>query len=74
MMFGGMLLGWLVPLILLVLAGRWLLGNRPAASTGSTDPSSRSLDKTPQDILRERYARGEITKDEYEEMRQALNR
>lgn len=32
----------------------------------------RRYRRTPQEILRERYARGEITKEEYEEMRKDL--
>lgn len=36
--------------------------------TGHGDMNRETQTKTAMDILRERYARGEITKDQYEEM------
>ena len=47
---------------------RWLVvgGSRGA------DPSLRLLHNTPLDILKERFARGEIDKDEFEERRKVL--
>jgi len=64
-------LGALLPLVFLGLIAfgvyYFLGGGRPTLS-GPT-PSSRSLE-----ILKERYAKGEITKEEYERMRQELSR
>ncbi|MBI3958685.1 MAG: SHOCT domain-containing protein [Chloroflexi bacterium] len=76
MMFGGgMLLGWLLPVILLVLGGMWLFNNAtPSRRSGSDDFSPRTRDKSAAEILDERYARGEITQSEYKEMAEALRR
>lgn len=72
MMFDGMFLVWLIPILLLILGVAWLFGNRDSIRTGGMDTPQRRLEKTPQEILRERYARGEITRDEFEEMRKTL--
>lgn len=72
MMFGGMFLFWLIPLVLLIIGVGWLFGNRNPDRTGSMDTPQRRSETTPQEILRERYARGEITKEEFEEMRSTL--
>lgn len=42
-----------------------------AAATGRA--SDRPPGRTPQDILEERFARGEITRDEFEERRRVLH-
>ncbi len=44
--------------------GQWIQPGRPAA--GSVDSA--------QDVLRERYARGEISREQYQEMRDELSR
>ena len=73
MMFGGMLLGWLLPVILLGLGVMWLVNNSASRrSNGSDDFNSQSSQKTPESILKERYARGEITREEYQKMRRTL--
>ena len=66
--FGGisMLLFWGLIIFVIIIAARWLIkstGDR--GNPGS--PRSRPLD-----ILKERYARGEITKEEYQSMRKDL--
>lgn len=55
-----------VAVVVVVLLVRWLGG----AGHGST--SHGPLGKTPLDILKERFARGEIDKQEYEERRRVL--
>ena len=72
MMFGPlmMLVFVAVVIVLVVLAVRWLGGARHGAAAGSGPRS----DKTPIDILEERYARGEIDKDEFEERRRILSK
>lgn len=81
-MVDGMMGGWwmwvwmlvsslfvLLLLVLLILLIAWLArrvreeGRRPAPSTGEPDAA---------EILGRRYARGEITREEFEEMRRAL--
>lgn len=57
---------------LLVLAVRWFLrSERPQGGPGSALPSSEA-NQAPLDILRERYARGEIDDEEYERRRAKL--
>ena len=60
--FGGpfMLVFWLLVVIAIVVFVKWL-GVRASA------PGSR--DKSPLDVLQDRYARGEIDREEYEEKR-----
>lgn len=68
MLFGGLMMiaFWGGVIVLIVLVVRWLGGggsahhNRPAAS------------RTALDILRERYARGEVDHDEFERRKQLL--
>ena len=65
MIFGPffMILGLAVVIALIVLLGRWLGG----LSFSTTSPARTALD-----ILKERFACGEIDKDEYEERRLIL--
>ncbi len=53
--------------VLTVLLVRWLVGSGQA---GADRPSAS---KTPLDILRERFARGEIDKEEFENRRRTLD-
>ena len=53
---------------LVVLLARWLGG----PWQGTTPPHHSLPGRTPLDILRERFARGEIDKDEFEERRRML--
>lgn len=58
LLFWGAIVGGLVLLV------RWLMAERPARVGGEED---RALA-----VLRERYARGEITREQYQEMRRDL--
>lgn len=51
-----------------ILLARWLTG--PAHSAGPSPPTPPA--RTPLDILKERYARGEIDKEEFQERRRVL--
>ena len=70
----GMIFGPIMMIVVLasvvavvVLIVRWLGGGHPPASAGT-----QRSEKTALDILRERFARGEIDKDEFEERRRIL--
>jgi putative membrane protein len=60
----GMLLWWVLIVLGIVLIAKWLFSGGPGAGRASGD---RALE-----ILKERYARGEIDKQEFEEKKQVL--
>jgi putative membrane protein len=62
-----MLLFWGLVLICLALLIRWLV-----AAGDSRRQLSAPLTESPMEILKKRYARGEITKEQYESMRRDL--
>ncbi len=62
-----MILFWGGIILVIVLASRWLGGG----SSRSTAPPAAA--KTPLDILQERFARGDIDKEEFEERRRLLS-
>jgi putative membrane protein len=73
--WGWMIFGWLIMLLfwggliaVAILAFRAFFGRQQSGTGGSSAPTH----KTALDILKERYARGEITKEEYESMRRDL--
>lgn len=65
----GMGFGWIIGLIILV-AVILLVINATRNSSGQRN----SENKTPLDILKERYARGEINNEEFEERKRNLER
>lgn len=67
-MFGGfgMIIVWGVLIVLVILLVRGFTGGWPSAS------QPRGAGSTALDILKERYAKGEISKEEYEERRKTL--
>ena len=70
MFFGSfmMLLFWGGLILLILLAVRWM-GGGPGRGGDATAPENRALD-----ILEERFARGEIDKEEFEERRRLLSK
>ena len=62
-MFGLGLLWWVLLVVAIVLLARWLLGDREAGRSGE----DRALS-----ILKERFARGEIDKAEFEARKRYL--
>ncbi|MCL5959189.1 MAG: SHOCT domain-containing protein [Chloroflexi bacterium] len=62
-----MLLFWVLVIAGVVSLVVWLFQQGRPSEVGPTTPRTRALD-----ILRERYARGEITRDEFEQMRRDL--
>ncbi|SMF27393.1 putative membrane protein [Tistlia consotensis] len=71
MMFGGlaMILFWGALIVLVV-----LLVRRFGARTTRGDAASPPSASTPLDILNERFARGEIDKEEFEERKKLLSK
>ncbi len=69
MIFGGfaMIVFWAVTITVIVLLVRWMSGAEPLRR------SERQPSKTPLEILKERFAKGEIDKDEFEERRKLLS-
>ena len=61
----GMILAWLVPILLVVWAVKWFLDENSKRKTSTEDPL---------DVLRQRYARGELSKEEFEDARATLLR
>ena len=58
-----MILFWALIILGIVALAKWLI---------STGTLGGSAGKRPLDILKERYARGEVTRDQYEQMRRDL--
>lgn len=68
-MFGGMWFGWIFWILLIVLVV-WLFINQNSRSKQNfNNPQSES----PMDILKKRYAKGEITKEQFEQMKKDLS-
>ena len=63
-----MLFGLLIPIVLIA-ALAYAFGWRPGQVT---TPASFGSRQTPLDVLKERHARGEISREVYEEMRRDL--
>jgi putative membrane protein len=67
MLFGGfaMLVFWILTIAIIVLIVRWLVGS-------ASDARREAPRKTALDILKERFAKGEIDQAEFEARRKAL--
>jgi len=74
MMFfgGGMFIIWLLVLLGIVAAFVGLSGFAARNRQDSGSPEQRQAKETPEEILRARYARGEISQAEYQEMKTTL--
>ena len=69
-MFPGFGLILIVALVVVVI---WLLaGNRSRTSAGGGSEVQHRSSETPLEILQQRYARGEVTKEEYESIKKDL--
>ncbi len=64
-----MLLFWVLIIVGIVFLIRWLVQN-----TGNRNPSGVGTGSQAMDILKERYAKGEITRDEFESMKKEILR
>lgn len=67
MMFGGLLFVLLLAALVI-----WLVGAGRQAGGYARDRDTAAGRPSPLDIVRERYARGEITREEYERLRDDL--
>lgn len=72
--FGGpfMWFFWLLLLVALVLVIKAVAGSR-GGSTESGDSEGKTHHQSASEILKERYARGEIEREEYEQKRKDLS-
>jgi len=68
-MFGGMWFGWIFWVIIIALI-IWLLINQSSRNRQNYPPPQQ---ESALDILKKRYARGEINKDEFEEKKKDLS-
>ena len=68
MMMGFGLIGTILVIVLIIL----MIGWRPQGSQSIF--GNNPAEKTPGEIIKERYARGEISKEEFEQMRQDLRK
>lgn len=62
----------MILLIVLVILGVLIAVRWSGRDSGRHESSSGTRERTPLDILKERFARGEIDKEEFEERRRAL--
>jgi len=62
-----LLIFWIIAILAVVALWTWLKGD-------SRIGSSLSVEKTPLIILQERYAKGEIEREEFEEKKRAIER
>lgn len=69
--FGLMGIGLLLPLLLIGIVIAYVMGWRPTQSNQGPTSASENH-RSALDILNERYARGEISQEEYREMRRNL--
>ena len=66
-MFGGMWFGWLFWIVIIALV-IWVVSQ----ISNKNQQTNTINNETPLDILKIRYAKGEITKEEFEEMKNEL--
>jgi putative membrane protein len=59
---------WIIGIIIIIVA-IWLI----VKTMSRNDNRNAPIDKSPMDILNERFARGEISKQEYEEKKKAIS-
>ena len=66
-MFGGMWFGWIF-WIVIIIAIVWVV----TQVINKNQQTNSNIKESPLDILKKRYAKGEITKEQYEEMKKDL--
>ncbi len=67
-MFGGMWFGWVFWIVLIIVIV-WVI----TQVSNKNQSTNLNVKETPLDILKKRYAKGEITKEQFEEMKKDLS-
>ncbi len=63
----GMIIFWLVVIFFIAVVVKWLV------QQGKSEPRGTSQEETALEILKKRYARGEINKEEFEQKKKDLS-
>jgi putative membrane protein len=63
---GGMWVFWIFLLVVLVLVVRWAATGFRQGDSGVTRGDGSRAVETPEDVLKKRYARGEISREEFQ--------
>ncbi len=65
--------GWILLVILVVILIYAVAGRGGVRATGGPYPGERQASETPLEILKKRYVKGEISKEEFEQMKKDIS-
>lgn len=72
--FGGYGFLWIIGMVILIAVIVYFMKGRHKGQKHFSDSTSRYSDNQALSILKERYAKGEITEDEYERMKKVISK